>query len=91
MIGDGLNDAPSLALADISISFAKASDITQNIADIIIQGQQLAPILTLNHFAHRSILLIKQNLILALAYNLVAVPFAMMGSVTPLVAAIAMS
>ena len=91
MIGDGLNDAPSLAFADISISFAKASDITQTIADIVIQGNNLTPILTTIDLANKSIKLIKQNLLLALAYNLIAVPFAMAGSVTPLVAAIAMS
>ncbi len=91
MIGDGLNDAPSLAFADISISFSKAADITQTIADIVIQGSQLGPILTTISLANKSIKLIKQNLLLALAYNLIAVPFAMAGSVTPLIAAIAMS
>jgi len=91
MVGDGINDAPSLAFADISISFAKAADITQTIADIIIQGDQLAPLLTTINLATKSIKLIKQNLLLALAYNLIAVPFAMAGSVTPLIAAIAMS
>ncbi len=91
MIGDGLNDAPSLALADISISFSKASDITQNVADIVIQGAKLTPILTTLNLARRSISLIKENLFLALLYNLIAVPFAIMGHVTPLVAAIAMS
>lgn len=91
MIGDGLNDAPSLAFADVSISFAKAADITQTIADIVIQGNKLTPILTTINLANKSIKLIKQNLLLALAYNLVAVPFAMAGSVTPLIAAIAMS
>lgn len=91
MIGDGLNDAPSLALADVSISFSRASDISQNTADIIIQGDNLAPILYLLNLAKRSIYLIKQNLLLALIYNLIALPFAIMGHVTPLIAAIAMS
>jgi len=91
MIGDGLNDAPSLAFADVSISFAKAADITQTIADIVIQGDKLEPVLTNISFARKSIKLIKQNLLLALVYNLVAIPFAMAGSVTPLIAAIAMS
>ncbi len=91
MVGDGLNDAPSLAFADVSVSFSKAVDITQSISDIVIQGNKLAPILTLTKLCDRSIKLIKQNLIMALGYNLIAVPFAIAGSVTPLVAALAMS
>lgn len=91
MIGDGLNDAPALALADISISFSQASDLAQNIADIVIQGQKLNPILDLINSSRRAIFLMKQNLLIALIYNLIAVPFAIAGHVVPLVAAIAMS
>jgi Cu2+-exporting ATPase len=91
MIGDGLNDAPALALADISISFSQAADIAQNIADIVIQGQKLNPILDLINFSRRAIFLMKQNLLIALIYNLIAVPFAIAGHVVPLAAAIAMS
>jgi len=91
MIGDGLNDAPALALSDVSISFSKAADITQNIADVIIQGENLAPLKNLLSSSKQAIRLMKQNLVIALVYNLIAVPFAMAGSVVPLVAAIAMS
>lgn len=90
-IGDGLNDTACLALADVSISFAKGAQISQNAADIIIQNEKLMPILSLLKLSKKSILLIKQNLLLALCYNLIAVPFAVFGHVSPLFAATAMS
>lgn len=91
MVGDGLNDAPAIALADVSISFAKASDLTKNAAEIIIQSQKLSPLITILKQSKTTNKLMRQNLFLALLYNLVAVPFAITGHVTPLIAAIAMS
>ncbi len=91
MVGDGINDAPSLMLADVSISPSSASDISKNIADIIFQNEKLQPILEAIHTAKKSNQIIKQNLGFALFYNLIAVPFAMMGFVVPLFAALAMS
>jgi P-type Cu2+ transporter len=91
MIGDGINDAPALALSDVSISFSKASDISQNIADIVIQGEKLMPIIEVIKFSRKAIQLMKENLLIALIYNLIAVPFAMSGQVMPMIAAIAMS
>jgi len=91
MIGDGLNDAPSLASATVSMSPASAVDITQNSADMVFQGDNLKPVIVSYLAAKKADILVKENFILSLAYNLIAVPFAFAGFITPLIAAIAMS
>ncbi len=91
MVGDGLNDAPSLASAYVSMSPASAMDITQNAADIVFQGDRLKPLLTAWHTARFSQRLVKENFALAMLYNIIAIPMAVLGHVTPLIAAIAMS
>ncbi|WP_417462685.1 heavy metal translocating P-type ATPase [Kordiimonas sp.] len=91
MVGDGLNDAPALASAHVSMSPSSAMDITQNTADIVFQGDRLRPILTALDVSTRSGKLVRQNFALAVLYNLIAIPVAVMGFVTPLVAAAAMS
>ena len=91
MVGDGLNDAPSLSSASVSMSPSSAIDITQNTADIVFQGEKLAPVYQSWRVALKANKLIKQNFMIAVLYNICAIPLAVMGYVTPLIAAIAMS
>jgi Cu2+-exporting ATPase len=91
LIGDGLNDAPALAAAFASLSPAAAADVSQVAADILFQGDRLAPLVETLETARRSRRLVLQNFGLAFLYNAIAVPIAVAGLVTPLIAAIAMS
>jgi Cu2+-exporting ATPase len=91
MIGDGLNDAPALAAAHASLSPAEAVDIARIAADFVFQGERLSAVVEAFDLARASQRIARENLILALGYNALAVPLAVSGFVTPLVAAIAMS
>jgi Cu2+-exporting ATPase len=91
MVGDGLNDGPALAAASVSMSPSSAADIAQNTADLVFQGGRLAPIVLALETARRARQLILQNLILSISYNLLAIPLAICGLVTPWLAALAMS
>lgn len=91
MVGDGLNDAPALVGADISMAPGTAIDMAQNAADIVFMGQNLAPITIAHDIAMQSQKLVKQNFAIAILYNVIAIPLAFCGFVNPLVAALAMS
>jgi P-type Cu2+ transporter len=91
MVGDGMNDSPALAAALVSASPATAADISQTVADLVFQGARLKPVAVALQTARRAKAIMQQNLALSLGYNVVMVPLAVAGWVTPWLAAAAMS
>ncbi len=91
MVGDGLNDGPALAAGHASMAPSSASDASRQAADAVFIGDALMPVALTVAAARRTQAIVRQNFALAIAYNLVAVPLAIVGMVTPLIAAAAMS
>lgn len=91
MVGDGLNDAGALSLAHAALAPGGAMDVSQSASDAVYSGEGLSAILTVIDTARRAKAAMLQNFALAAAYNLIAVPIAVTGHASPLVAAIAMS
>jgi Cu2+-exporting ATPase len=91
MVGDGINDAPVLAGADVSIAPSHAASLAQSSADVLMLGDSLHPIVTLMQASRRTMRIVRQNLAWAIVYNLSAVPLAAAGFVPPWLAAIGMS